>query len=318
MLTLFAMPKAFHGHIGLIQRNAIQSWIALTPRPEVILLGDDEGTAEVAQEFGLRHIPAVERSNHGTPLVNSIFELAQQQGQGPLFVYINSDIVLMDDFIQAVQQIPFQRFMMTGQRWNLDLTEPLDFTQDWQSHLRDRVAASGWKEGPQAMDYFVFPRGVYTDIPPFAIGRLCWDNWLLYKAFSLNLPVIDATLGLVAVHQNHDYNHHPEGKQGVFLGEEAQRNRALMEHDGYRYFMLDLATYQLTATGLTRPGWTWERLDRHFSMMPLARPRLKPIYDFLLVLVRRRDQLPRLAAKVTEIPARIIRRLKRWVSPSLD
>ncbi|UBF28445.1 hypothetical protein K9N68_11555 [Kovacikia minuta CCNUW1] len=121
MLTLFAIPKAFRGQINTIQRNAITSWTLLQPKPEIILLGDDAGTAEIAQELNLKHIPEVERNEFGTPLLSSLFELAQKTGKGPLFAYVNSDIILMGDFLQAVQRVPFQRFMLTGQRWNLDL-----------------------------------------------------------------------------------------------------------------------------------------------------------------------------------------------------
>ena len=39
-LAILAMPKPFHGHIGMIQRNAIQSWTHLSPRPEIFLCGD--------------------------------------------------------------------------------------------------------------------------------------------------------------------------------------------------------------------------------------------------------------------------------------
>jgi hypothetical protein len=30
-LTIFAVPKPFEGHIGMIQRNAIRSWKGLRP-----------------------------------------------------------------------------------------------------------------------------------------------------------------------------------------------------------------------------------------------------------------------------------------------
>lgn len=60
-LTAFAIHKPFIGHIGLIQCNAILSWQQLEPRPEIILLGDDDGTAETAQQFGLGHFPAVDK-----------------------------------------------------------------------------------------------------------------------------------------------------------------------------------------------------------------------------------------------------------------
>ena len=52
-LTIFACPKGFVGRAGEIQRNAIRSWVRLGPDVEVILLGDDEGVAEAAQELGM-------------------------------------------------------------------------------------------------------------------------------------------------------------------------------------------------------------------------------------------------------------------------
>ena len=39
-LTIFAMPKAFSGHTGMIQNNAIRSWARLDPKPEILLFGD--------------------------------------------------------------------------------------------------------------------------------------------------------------------------------------------------------------------------------------------------------------------------------------
>ena len=67
MLTLFAIPKQFHGYSGVIQRNAVKSWTLLRPPPEIILFGDEDGTAEAVKEFGIRHIPKVARNEYGTP-----------------------------------------------------------------------------------------------------------------------------------------------------------------------------------------------------------------------------------------------------------
>ncbi len=38
VFTLFTIPKAFHGHTDVIQRNAINSWIRLHLGCEIILL----------------------------------------------------------------------------------------------------------------------------------------------------------------------------------------------------------------------------------------------------------------------------------------
>lgn len=310
MLTLFAIPKSFQGHINIIQRNAIQSWVNLRPQPEIILLGKDEGTAEIAKEFNLIHVPDIVCNEYGTPLVSSLFETAQRVGKGDLFCYLNSDIVLMSDFAQAIQQIPFKRFMLTGQRLNLDVIEALSFESGWETHLRDRAAQSGDLAGHHAMDYFVFTRDTYIDIPPFGIGRPCWDNWMVYKAFNLGIPLIDATQAIAAIHQNHDYNHHPQGKEGVYAGPEAQFSLNLIGGRHYTYFMLDLATWQLTPQGLQRPKLTRERLDRYLDMMPLARPETKIWASLLLKLVRMQNPLVLVGGKIRKIPAKVTRNLK--------
>jgi hypothetical protein len=43
MLTIFSTPKPFHGHSGIIQRNALKSWTLLHPDVEVILFGIEDG-----------------------------------------------------------------------------------------------------------------------------------------------------------------------------------------------------------------------------------------------------------------------------------
>jgi hypothetical protein len=74
------------------------------------------------------------------------------------------------------------------------------------------------------IDYFAFSRGMYgADMPPFVL-RVFWDNWLVWKALDAGKPVIDASRAVMAVHQNHDYSYHPQGKAGVWSGEEAGLN----------------------------------------------------------------------------------------------
>lgn len=101
MLNIFSTPKPFKGLIKVIQTNAIRSWISLHPPCEVILFGNEEGTAEIASELGIRHIPDVERSEYGTPLISSLFRIAQSIGTHELMCYVNADIILMNDFMES-------------------------------------------------------------------------------------------------------------------------------------------------------------------------------------------------------------------------
>ena len=252
MLTLFSVPKAFRGHISIIQTNAIQSWVRLYPRCEIILLGDDDGTAEIAARFGLRYSPDVSRNDYGTPLLNDLFDKAQAMASYKLMCYVNADIILMSDFMRSVELISrwSKPSLMVGKRWDVDIEQTLDFEHgDWEERLRSYVYERGKPSLPDWIDYFVFPRGLYTNVPPFAIGRLSFDNWLLWKARSSGAALVDASETVTAIHQNHDYSHHPQGHSGVWRGPEAKRNRDLMG-GRRRYFTVADATHRLGSAGL--------------------------------------------------------------------
>lgn len=255
MLTVFAIPKPFRGFFANIQRNAIRSWVALRPKPEIILFGDDEGTREVARELGCLHVPEVGRNEYGTPLVDSLFAEAERAAHYPLLCYVNADIILMSDFSHAVEQVSRLRhpFLLVSHRRDVDLRELWDFSRaDWEKELRSYVTQHGIPLKIGSSDYFVFPRGFYKEIPPFAIGRGAWDNWLIYKACSMGVPVIDATQVVMAVHHSHDFCDGPR-----FTGTEAQTNNQL--YGRHPCYGLNDATHKLTRRGLRR-AWGWDNI----------------------------------------------------------
>jgi hypothetical protein len=231
LITIFAMPKPFEGHFGVIQRNAITSWTRFSPRPEIILFGDERGTAEFASEFGLRHVAEIKRSEKGVPFVDDLFARAQRAASFPIVAYVNSDIILFNGFLRAIEDVAAWRpeFLMAGRRWDIDITTLLDFTAaDWEARLREDVARRGRRRSVSWIDYFVFPRGMYSEVPPMLIGRMWWDNWLVWKAGDLGAAVVDASPRVLAVHQNHEYAH-AGGYFGVVQSEEGKWNERLAE-----------------------------------------------------------------------------------------
>lgn len=284
-MTIFTTPKPFRGHIGVIQTNAIQSWLLLRPECEVILFGSEEGTAEVASKFGIRHIPEVGCNEYGTPLISSMFEIAQDVASHQIMCYVNADIILMNDFLPAIRQIQWQSFLIIGRRWDIDLKEPIDFlNRDWEEHLKVYIAEAGTLHGISGLDYFVFPRAMYHDIPPFAVGRPGWDNWMVYKARHLKVPVIDATKAITAVHQNHDYLHHPMGENGVWKGPEARQNIELTG-EGVYAFQTDYATWILTPQGM-KSALTIRHLYFRLCAVPVLFPRLQFLYAPIRMLTK--------------------------------
>lgn len=260
MLTLFAIPKHFRGHFATIQRNAILSWTRLTPRPEILLFGEEEGTAEIARELGLRHFPEVARNEFGTPLLDDLFRRAEQHASTPLLGYVNGDIILTDDFGAALDRVraKYERFMMVGRRWDLDWDQPLDVSQaGWAESMRARALAANVQRPGNYIDYFVYSRGLCDGLLPLAIGRFSWDNYLLWRARSRGAELVDVSPAVVAIHQNHDYSHHPKGKSEVREGPERKRNRELVGAWWHLYTIED-ATQILGADGLHRSwrhGW---------------------------------------------------------------
>jgi hypothetical protein len=253
MFTLFAIPKPFKGHIGLIQRNAILSWRRLGDQVTTILFGDEPGTAQAAAEMDVKHVPLVRRNRYGTPLLSDLFAQAEMLSGHPHLCYVNADIILLSDFARSFELLVRRkrRFLMVAQRHDLDLAEPLGTGDDWERVLQDRVKRDGRLKNPTNIDLFLYNRGLWGRIPPFAVGRTAFDNWLIYRARTLQAPVIDVTPVVTVIHQNHDYNHAGNGAAWIWRGPEARQNFALAGGHANLYTIWD-STHQLTEQGLNR------------------------------------------------------------------
>jgi hypothetical protein len=281
MLTIFSIPKAFRGYIGTIQRNAIQSWLQLSPRCEVILCGNDPGVAEAAAEYGVKHLPHIARNEYGTPFLNSAFERVQQVAKERLIAYVNADIIFLSDLMASVKRMTAQRFLLVGQRWDFDVSAPIDFkNEDWEQILRRQVSIRGALHPPAGSDYFIFPKDVMGELPAFCVGRPGWDNWFIYRARALGFPVIDATGANMVIHQNHDYSHIQVGaKHHPTESSDARYNLKLLGDQGPLFTLYD-ATHLLTRHMLV-PAWTPAHFTHRWRALPILRPWTRPFVRYL-------------------------------------
>jgi hypothetical protein len=259
-LTIFAIPKRFEGHFGLIQRNAVRSWAALTPRPQIVLLGSDAGTAEMAAEVGALHVAEVAVSPAGAPRLDDVFDKGQRHARTGVVCFINADIILTNRWLQAASTVAAwrSRFLMVGRRWNLDVTSTLDFASPrWDLDVVADAVARGRQATNMFIDYFAFPRGMMDDIPPFAIGRPGYDNWLLWRTRQRGIPLVDASEEAPVVHQNHDHSHVKAGADalggldGYMRGQDTMRNMELAG-DWSRHFTTDHASHVVAAGAVRR------------------------------------------------------------------
>ncbi len=257
MLTIFTIPKPFSGHSQIIQYNALKSWTLLQPRPQIIIFGDEPGTAQMAAQLKLQHIPTLQCNGNGTPLLSDAFHQAHQLAEHDILLYANADIILFNDVIATIKQVQaadFEQFLIIGQRTNFDMTECIDFDRvDWEVTLRHHIAAEGTLAAVVCKDYFIFPKPLYTTIPDFAVGRGNWDSWMVAQAHRQKIPVIDATPVLTAGHQNHDYAHLNGGGVASVVGLEARQNA--QAGGGMNLVYGSAASWELTAIGLRRKRW---------------------------------------------------------------
>jgi hypothetical protein len=212
VLTLFSVPKPFEGELDALQRRSVESWRSLDV--QVLLLGD---VAEAARELGVEHVRGVELTAHGTPRLDSAFALADAAAHFPLRCFVNADVILGRDLLEAVRAVSAEseRFLVVGQ-----------------------TEEDGKRRGAAAMDWFVFTPGLFGDVPPFAIGRAGFDNWLVWKARQVGI-VVDATHDVRALHQPHSYTHVEGGMQEAYYGKEAAQNIDLAGGKSHLYTLHD-------------------------------------------------------------------------------
>ena len=230
MISLISLPKPFKGHLDVIQRNAIESWLALSPRPEIILFGDEEGVAEVCKEYSIRQVPVIRRSKGVVPFLYFICAKGAELASFDKLCFINADILLFDDFIETLKRLEsssVNEFLMTGNRWNVDQVDRIDFASSDRDALKQRFLSTGKYLAP-AFDYFIFKKELFAQIPPFLVGRFAWDIWMQYAAVNRNAYLIDASRNISCIHQNHDYSMPTDMPDSAYKrGLEREYNRKL-------------------------------------------------------------------------------------------
>jgi len=271
-ITIATAPKPFtNPHIATIQKNAIQSWVQLGSEVQVLVIGDETGAREAARESGAQFIAEVSRNESGTPLVSSLFHCMRSNSDSPILVYVNADILLMPDFLDAVRSCSEQRkaFLGVGQRWDLNVVSELDFSHSWEQRLAQTVKSAGSLHAPVGSDYFVFPRDLFQDIPDFAIGRAGWDNWMIFEARQRGWGVIDMTHSAMVIHQNHDYSHLPGGQPHYRLPETAANTRMA----GGRRMIFKIQDADLTLIGgrVQSIPLRGAKLRREIEIFPLVK-----------------------------------------------
>lgn len=220
-LHIFAAPKPFRGHDRVHQLRALESWLALSPRPEVTLLGDAFGCGKVAEMYGARWQRRVDTSFLGVPLFNSMLEVVNAS-RHEVVVLVNADILLYDDFPYAIRKVLRDfppGWMAVGARWDLqslpNALQVLGPGKRPPEHVRHDVVRHARTAGVLhtyggidlwAWDTTAGPL-LHAPVPPFVYGRGKYDNWLTHEVIRANRrAVVDISEACTLVHVIHDHH----------------------------------------------------------------------------------------------------------------
>lgn len=241
MLTIFTIPKPFtDSHIKTIQTNAIKSWTQLEPRPEIFLFGNDYGVAEIAEELKINHIKDIAVNDSGTPFLDFIFEYVEKNAKYENLCYVNCDIMLFQDIIEIIPKIKLNKYLILGQRWDLDLKGNVDFSDvEWRYKLFRTLDERGNLHEPAGSDYFLYKKGSDIKMPRFLVGRAGWDNWFIYRFRKTGIPVFDCSKTVKIIHQNHTYAHIKNNNCSGYQGAESEYNRNIIKKTGGGQFCID-------------------------------------------------------------------------------
>lgn len=196
-IVAFTIPRAFQGTAVTDQRNAILSW-KLAGAKEVVLWGNDAGVGLAAQVLLCKHSMQVRRTANGTPTIDVPFAGMRAAFPQALLLYANCDIVFLSGILRLAEicSAAFPTFLATGRRWNAPglAGKTIDFeVEGWHQQAWADAQVGGAYHRHSGEDWFLFPAGLYQEVPPFAIGRSAWDNWLLLDAQRRGVPTVDAT-----------------------------------------------------------------------------------------------------------------------------
>lgn len=212
MITLLTTTKDFSEHSGIIQLNAIKSWLSSKFPLEIIIFGRSKGVEKLPSDSRLKIIDKIKQSENGPPFVNHMFAEANNLTHNPVLCYVNADILLPDKFFQTVSILHkklHKNYLLVGERIDSDVTAELNFITNWETDFVNEYKKSFKIHPPHGSDIFVFPRGQYHlgNMPDLLVGRGAWDNWMIFDGLKNKIKVVDISNTVRVYHQNHDYSH---------------------------------------------------------------------------------------------------------------
>ena len=211
---------SYNSEEQLVHNLTIRNWLLFHPFVIPVLFATEASLAEKCKRQGWDVRPVIETAADGVPVLKNMFLDAMSNYNTMFYAYSNGDILYTNSLLETLVS-GLESFitldkpaMLVGKRTNIDHMTNTEGSS-WQN-IAVTAELRGELFSARAEDYFITtPSYPWEDIPPLVIGRLWYDNWLVYNARKQGHLVIDATITLLAVHQTTslgNYEKHTDAK----------------------------------------------------------------------------------------------------------
>lgn len=228
VFTTLKLDEAFLKDTGQKQRN-FRTWLAYTEtKPEWQWLALITGNCSLLQknirceELRLRHHSFI----YKMPLISEVLKRARMLARTKYLFYANVDNIILGDIEGAIEQAQKSttehHVFMSSRAIGVHTRRQYNFASDTdKAEFHSLQTTEFWWPG-WACEAFLFNRAnpLVDRMPPFLVGRIRWDNWLLQFAAMHNDVASIETTGYIRVyHLNHGengtYDHSAAEKPGT-------------------------------------------------------------------------------------------------------
>ena len=187
--------------------NSLRSFETLVGAANVMILSESlEDCARFTKSMGgfnCANIEFCSLNRFGRPSMSCIFDTFLREAKADDLVFVNSDILLFEDFLQSLDiAMSEPKYLMVGTRIDHLAAQNMSFSRD-SDQVRCEAFLLGSRNGAYAIDYFAFTKKRFPVFDTeYIVGNWRWDNALLKRFYELeDVTVFDSSYSVVALHQ---------------------------------------------------------------------------------------------------------------------
>jgi hypothetical protein len=186
-----------------IQYNSINSWKWIDCEKEILIFNRDESIKNMCDELKVTNIDDYESSEFSDlPTWRTMRDKAVEiANDDDIIIWVNSDIVFDDTLYFTISELKLSlsEFILTGKRKN--------WPNYWRLNDKEEISKIEFDKigNEYEVDYFIFNKKHFSDLPKFFIARMRFDNYLLKMAIDNVEYTLDSTFAINSYHHQHGY-----------------------------------------------------------------------------------------------------------------